>query len=57
MNSQDILNDITYKYSEYIEMQSNPDAFISDILAKKIVSLNEYIEYLERRVRHVTDSK
>ncbi len=57
MNSQDILQEIQYKYSEYIEMSDNPDAFISTILANKIISLNEYIEYLEKRVNNGSNHK
>ena len=52
MNSQDILNETYYKYSEYIEMQPNPDAFVSGILATRVVALLEHVEYLEKRLKY-----
>lgn len=51
MNSNDILEQVRYKYSEYLEMIENPDTFVSGILAQQIVNLHDRIQYLEKRIK------
>ena len=53
MNPEAIIREVVQDAAEYLEMAENPDAMVSGILATKIVSLNAYIEYLERRLANV----
>jgi hypothetical protein len=50
MTAQDVIREVQEDAGEYLEMIDNPDALVSGILAAKVVSLNNYIEYLERRI-------
>ena len=52
MNSEDVIREIRQNASEWLEMTSDPKAMIIEIMAKKIINLNEYIEYLERRLNN-----
>jgi len=56
MNAEAIISEVVQAASEYLEMVENPDAMVSGILAAKIVSLQGYIEYLERRLDNVGNS-
>ena len=56
MNAQDIIREVAQQAAEYLEMTEYPDAMVSGILAKKIVDLQEYIKYLERRLNNVSSS-
>jgi hypothetical protein len=53
MTPESIINEVKINASEWLEMAENPDALVSGILAKKIVDLNFYIEYLKARIEHV----
>lgn len=55
MNAQEIIRETKENASEWLEMSPNPHELIMGILANKIVKLNDYIEYLEKRVKHVSD--
>lgn len=50
MNPEQIVKEIEEKFQEHLEMSENPDRLVSGILAKKIIRLTEYIEYLEKRL-------
>lgn len=50
MSPDQIVREIEEKFEEYLEMSENPDRIVSGILAKKIIRLTEYIEYLEKRL-------
>jgi hypothetical protein len=39
---------------EWLEMAQDPTAFLAVVLAARIVKQNEHIEYLERRLDHVS---
>ena len=54
MTSHDIIKQVKEDYCEWIEMNENPDAMVSGILANKVVKLQQHIEYLERRLNHVS---
>ena len=56
MNAEAIISEVVQAASEYLEMVENPDAMVSGILAAKIVSLQGYIEYPERRLDNVGNS-
>ncbi len=52
MTSQQVITSV-YEYAgEYIEMVDNPTALVVGLLANKIVELDEYIQYLEKRLEH-----
>jgi hypothetical protein len=54
MTTEDIIRQVQEDASEWLEMSENPDALVSGILAGKIIKLNSYIEYLEKRINHVS---
>jgi len=49
--ANEIIKETFHSASEWIEMSSNPEMTLSIILAQKIVKLNDYIDYLERRLK------
>jgi len=54
MTSCDVIKQVKIDASEWLEMTNNPDAVVSGILANKIIRLQDHIEYLERRLQHVS---
>lgn len=56
MNAGQVIREVVEAAGEYLEHSENPDAMVSGILATKIVNLQSYIEYLERRLANVGDS-
>jgi hypothetical protein len=56
MNPQDIIREAEEYASEWIEHADNPSAVVAGVLANKIVTLNEYIDYLERRLKNDSHS-
>jgi hypothetical protein len=56
MTPIDIIRQVQEHSSEWLEMTDNPDAIVSIILANKLLQLTEYIEFLEKRVHHVSMS-
>lgn len=53
MNSEDVIREVQEKASEYLEMIEDPSTLVVGMLAYKIVQLNNYIEYLEKRLKYV----
>ncbi len=56
MNANEIIREVQKNASEYLEMVANPEAFVSGILANKIVMLQNHIIYLEKRLDYATKS-
>lgn len=56
MTANDVIRQVEENASEWLEMSENPTALVVGILAQKVVSLNGYIEYLERRLNNVPKS-
>jgi hypothetical protein len=54
MNANDVINEVIDNASEYLEMVEDPAIMVAGILANKIVKLNEYIKFLEKRVHYVS---
>lgn len=54
MNASKILNDTIDHCEEYLEMIEDPSAFIAEVLAHKVVKLQNYVEYLEKRLENAT---
>jgi len=52
MTPQEIIEEVRDSAGEWLEMSECPADLMAGILATKIVSLNNYIEYLERRLKH-----
>ena len=52
MTAKQLIKEIQENASEWLEMSTDPAAFVAGILANKVIKLQEYIEYLERRVKH-----
>jgi flagellar biosynthesis chaperone FliJ len=57
MNGADIIREVQENASEWLEMSENPAELMAGILANKIVQLNNYIEYLEKRIDHDSRQK
>lgn len=51
MTPQDIIREVEENAGEWLEMTQNPSAFVAGVLAHKVVSMNFYIEYLEKRLQ------
>ncbi len=47
-----VIKQVEKDASEWLEHAENPDAMVSGILASKIVGLNDYINYLEKRLQN-----
>ncbi len=57
MNAQQIIKEVQENASEWLEMSEEPAALVAGILANKVIELKSYIEYLEKRLNHVSDSR
>lgn len=56
MTAEEIIQEVKENASEWLEMVEDPEVFISGILANKIIKLTSHIEYLEKRLNHVSCS-
>jgi len=52
MRPKQVITEICRDASEWLEMSEDPAAIVVGILAKKVVCLKDYIEFLEQRLRH-----
>jgi hypothetical protein len=50
MTADEIVSEVKEQASEWIEMSEDPATLVARILAQRIVKMNDYIEYLERRL-------
>ena len=57
MNAEDIIKQVQEDAAEWLEMEENPAALIAGILAGKIVKLNNYIEYSEKRLNYASTKR
>ena len=53
MSAKQILNDAYDHVSEYSEMLQNPSALVAELLSHKVFSLNEKVQYLNRRLEQI----
>lgn len=56
MNVIDIIREVQENAGEWIEMSPDPAVLMMGILAHKIIRLQDQIEYLERRLKYVSQS-
>ena len=54
MNASDVINEVKENASEYLEMTDNPTEMMVGILAQKVVNLTQHVEYLQKRLNHVS---
>lgn len=54
MTPEQLIKEVQEKASEYLEMTEDPAALVAGILANKVIKLQDYIEYLEKRLKHVS---
>jgi flagellar biosynthesis chaperone FliJ len=54
MTPDQLIQKIKDDASEWLEMSEDPANFLAGILAHKIIRLEEYIQYLEKRINHAT---
>lgn len=47
---KDIIDKTKHHCDEYLEMIENPSALVAEVLAHRVHKLEEYIEYLEKRI-------
>ncbi len=52
ISAEIVIKQVQEQASEYLEMHENPTELLVGILAGKVVRLQEYIIYLERRLKH-----
>jgi len=52
MRPRQVITEVCVNASEWLEMSDDPAAVVVGILAKKVVSLKDYIEFLEQRLKH-----
>lgn len=57
MTSNELIAQTIEDASEWLEMTAHPTAMVVGILAKKVIDLQEHIEYLEKRLHHVSINK
>lgn len=50
MTAEQLIKEIQENASEWIEMSTDPAAFVAGILANKVIKLTQHIEYLQKRV-------
>lgn len=53
MNALDVIREVQENAGEWLEMSDDPATLVAGILAERVVKLNEYIQYLERRLENV----
>lgn len=49
--AKDVIEEVQKDASEWLEMSDNPAELLAGILAGKVVRLQEYIVYLEKRLK------
>jgi len=54
MTAEDVIREVHENASEWLEMVEDPSAFVAEVLANKIIKLNDHIQYLEKRLNHVS---
>jgi hypothetical protein len=54
MNANDLIKEVQENASEWLEMAENPAELVAGILANKILKLQDYVEYLEKRLENVS---
>lgn len=52
MRQKQVINEVCHNASEWLEMSEDPAAIVVGLLAKKVVCLKDYIEFLEQRLKH-----
>ena len=57
MTPEDIIREVQENAAEWLEMSKNPAELTAGILAKRIIVLTDYIEYLEKRLNYVRTIK
>lgn len=57
MNAEELIKEVYDEASEYAEMTKDPALFVAGILANKVIKLTEQIEYLEKRLDHVSRTR
>jgi hypothetical protein len=57
MNAQELIDETIEQSYEWLEMSTDPTYLMVGILANKIIKLQDHIEYLEERLRHVSINK
>lgn len=54
MSAQQVLKEVCEYASEWTEMTKDPAALVAGILANKVAELENYIDYLEKRLHNET---
>jgi len=57
MTPQEIIDEIQESASEWLEMSEEPGLMLAGIMANKIIELKNHIEYLQKRLDHVSVTK
>ncbi len=54
MTSQELIDQTIEQSYEWLEMSNDPTYLMVGILANKVIKLQDHIEYLEKRLQHVS---
>ena len=57
MTPEEIIEEVQEHTSEWLEMIEDPSALVAWVLANKVVKLNLYITYLEKRLSNESKQK
>lgn len=57
MTPQQVIDEVKEYAAEWLEMSDNPSAMVEGILAKVIIEQISKIEYLQRRLDHVSSTR
>jgi flagellar biosynthesis chaperone FliJ len=52
MTPADVIREVEEYASEYLQEVNDPAAMVAGILAQRIIDMNHYIDYLEKRIRY-----
>ncbi len=54
MNPHKLIEDTEEYAQEWLEMSTTPEYIVKWILANKVIKLQDHIDYLEKRLQHVS---
>lgn len=50
MTGEDLIRQVQEEYSEYLEMVQCPATFVAGVLAGRMVTMMDHMEFIERRL-------
>ena len=53
MDAFELIRTVEELAAEYLEMSENPSQIVIQVLANKVIKLQDYVQYLEKRVDQI----